>query len=145
MPSSLLRGAGNEAHGGSTYTAIASLVLMDRLACLGPERRANLIRWCMMRQNQGYSGRTNKVNDSCYSFWIGATLHLLGEFQNTHVPSTREFVLGQCQHKLLGGFAKMPGAPPDILHTFYSLCWLAMAQVSTTRLTVCPAIWRLND
>lgn len=86
-----------------------------------------------MRQNQnqcpGYNGRTNKDNDSCYSFWIGATLHLLGVFGLTHVASTREFLLQQCQHRLLGGFAKFPGAPPDILHTYYSLCWLSMAEV----------------
>jgi geranylgeranyl transferase type-1 subunit beta len=123
-------GAGNEAHGGSTYTAIASLVLMNRLQNLGTDRRANLIRWCLMRQNEGYNGRTNKDNDSCYSFWIGATLHLLGEFATTDLASARRFLLAQCQHKLLGGFAKTPGAPPDVLHTFYSLCWLSMAQVS---------------
>lgn len=70
--------AGNEAHGGSTYTAIASLVLMNRLDSLGSVRRDRLIRWCLMRQNNGYNGRTNKDNDSCYSFWIGATLNLLG-------------------------------------------------------------------
>lgn len=122
-------GAGNEAHGGSTYTAIASLVLMGELDCLGEFHRTNLIRWCLMRQSTGYNGRTNKDNDSCYSFWIGATLNLLGEFGTTHLPSTRKFILGLCQHKLLGGFAKFPGAPPDILHTFYSLCWLSMAEV----------------
>ena len=123
--------SGNEAHGGSTYTAIASLVLMNRLDNLGPKRRANLIRWCLMRQSDGYNGRTNKDNDSCYSFWIGATLHLLGEFHMTHITSTRQFLLRNCQHSILGGFSKSPGAPPDILHTFYSLCWLSMSQVST--------------
>jgi prenyltransferase beta subunit len=64
----VLGGAGNEAHGGSTYTAIASLVLMGELDCLGEFHRTNLIRWCLMRQSTGYNGRTNKDNDSCYSF-----------------------------------------------------------------------------
>jgi len=28
---------------------------------------------------------------------------------------------------LAGGFAKIPGAPPDLLHSFYSLSWLSLA------------------
>lgn len=28
---------------------------------------------------------------------------------------------------LAGGFAKAPGVPPDLLHTFYSLSWLSLA------------------
>jgi geranylgeranyl transferase type-1 subunit beta len=103
---------------------------MNRLNVLGKDRYNNLIRWCLMRQNNGYNGRTNKVNDSCYSFWIGATLNLLEKFELSDFSSTRQFLLEQCQHNLLGGFAKFPGAPPDILHTFYSLCWLAMSQVN---------------
>ena len=26
-----------------------------------------------------------------------------------------------------GGFSKYPSLPPDILHTFYSTCWLSIA------------------
>jgi prenyltransferase beta subunit len=25
-----------------------------------------------------------------------------------------------------GGFSKVPSAPPDILHSFYSICWLSL-------------------
>lgn len=62
---------------------------MNRLDHLGAERRTNLIRWCLMRQNQGYNGRTNKDNDSCYSFWIGATLNLLGVRKATYQATWR--------------------------------------------------------
>ncbi len=35
-----------------------------------------------------------------------------------------------CKHMPLVGrvnaFSKTPGMPPDILHTFYSTCWLSM-------------------
>jgi geranylgeranyl transferase type-1 subunit beta len=30
-------------------------------------------RWCMRQQN-GFHDRPNKSADTCYSFWVGATL-----------------------------------------------------------------------
>lgn len=76
----------------------------------------------------GYQGRTNKDPDSCYSFWVGGSLDLLGCFPLTDLPSNRQFLLGSCQfNSKVGGFSKLPGGYPDILHSFYSLCWLTMA------------------
>lgn len=34
----------------------------------------NLKRWLIFRQQSGFQGRPNKDVDTCYSFWIGATL-----------------------------------------------------------------------
>jgi geranylgeranyl transferase type-1 subunit beta len=80
------------------------------------------------RQVHGYQGRTNKDPDSCYSFWVGATLSLLGQFGDTDLPSTQTFLLRDCQQSAYtGGFSKLPDCYPDLLHTFYSLCWLSMA------------------
>ena len=80
-----------------------------------------------VRQVCGYQGRTNKDADSCYSFWIGASLSLLDQFNVTDVSSTKEFVLDQCQFlKAHGGFCKNPESYPDLLHTFYSIAWLSM-------------------
>ena len=61
--------------GGSTFCAIASLVLMDKLTTtLTAQQKDSLIRWCLIRQTSGFQGRPNKDADTCYSFWIGATL-----------------------------------------------------------------------
>lgn len=30
--------------------------------------------WAIFKQTEGFHGRTNKPDDSCYSFWIGASL-----------------------------------------------------------------------
>lgn len=118
---------GAEAHGGSCYCGLASLVLMGRLGDVDADNIDRLKHWCMQKQIGGYQGRTNKSPDTCYSFWIGATLSLLDAFHLTDLDSTREFILHQCQsHPAVGGFSKTPGAYPDILHTFYSLCWLSM-------------------
>lgn len=81
---------------------------------------------CLYRQVTGYQGRTNKEADSCYAFWVGASLKLLGCFDCTDFNSTRQFLLSQCQYPA-GGFAKYPGSYPDILHSYYSLCWLSLS------------------
>lgn len=39
---------GCEAHGGSTYCAIASLALLDRLDAIG-DRQNQLVQWCLFR------------------------------------------------------------------------------------------------
>lgn len=61
--------------GGSTFCAIAALVLMDKLYDAFNEKEIKrLKRWCISRQQTGFQGRPNKPVDTCYSFWVGATL-----------------------------------------------------------------------
>ena len=67
--------------GGSTFCAVASLSLMGRLdSAFSPEERRGLARWCLRRQVTGFQGRPNKPSDTCYSFWIGASLEVLAVF-----------------------------------------------------------------
>ena len=33
-------------------------------------------RWCLFRQKSGFQGRPNKPVDTCYSFWVGASLEV---------------------------------------------------------------------
>ena len=87
-------------------------------------------------------GRCNKPADTCYSFWVGGGLHILEQYlKKTAVASSSspppddllasknviDFIL-QCQHPVFGGFGKLEEAPPDVLHTFYSLCYLSMSK-----------------
>eukprot|EP01041_Mallomonas_annulata_P000858 gene858-1668_t len=128
----------SEAHGGSTYCGLASLALMDRMDALSPTQRSELIRWCINRQLGGFQGRTNKDPDSCYSYWIGASIHILEQFEDIDVPGTSEFLLGHCQYyagMCYGGFGKLPGSPPDILHSLFSLIEvLVVGSIHSTRL-----------
>ena len=67
--------------GGSTYCAIASLVLSDTLdSAMSYQQIDALRRWCVNRQLSGFQGRPNKDADTCYSFWIGATLKVISAF-----------------------------------------------------------------
>jgi geranylgeranyl transferase type-1 subunit beta len=118
---------GNEGHGGSTFCAIASLALMQRLdEVLDDEWRSELTHWCVQRQLGGLQGRPNKLEDTCYSYWIGGTLHLLGRFDLMDHEALRRFVM-QCQTSM-GGFSKVIGAFPDVLHAYYSLAYLSLSQ-----------------
>ena len=122
---------GQEGHGGSTFCAVASLVLMGRTEHVLDESpnnwRKDLIRWCVHRQVGGMQGRPNKDEDTCYSFWIGGTLRLLGRDDLLEHDRLRAYVM-QCQTEL-GGFSKVVGAHPDVLHAFYSMAYLSFSQI----------------
>eukprot|EP00494_Astrolonche_serrata_P024851 UN25111 len=105
--------AGNEAHGGGTFCSVASLYMLNALDKI-PDKEA-LIRWCIMNQGQGYRGRTNKKSDTCYTFWIGATLKLIKAYELTNRFENYKFVL-KCQSGF-GGFSKFPDGYPDIMHS----------------------------
>ncbi|CAI7996354.1 Geranylgeranyl transferase type-1 subunit beta [Geodia barretti] len=115
-----------ESHGGSTFCAVASLSLMGRLdSAFSPEERRGLARWCLRRQVTGFQGRPNKPSDTCYSFWIGASLELLGWFQYVNKEWNRGFLLST-RGKMVGGFAKWPESHPDPLHTCLGLAGLSL-------------------
>jgi len=120
---------GLEAHGGSTYCAVAALKLMGSLESVDAARRQHIVRWCLRRMvcgSGGYQGRSNKVSDSCYSFWIGASLDMLDASHLANPLEIRRF-LSTCENKLFGGFSKTPDTSCDPLHTYLSLCGFSIA------------------
>lgn len=77
--------------GGWTYCAIASLCLMGRLEeALGRRDLDRIRRWCIMRQQSGFHGRPNKPVDTCYSFWVGATLEVQSPRSGRWLCSSRK-------------------------------------------------------
>lgn len=106
---------GNEAHGGSTYCAIASLKLLDKLDdCLSEDKKQKLIKWCLMKQNLGFEGRPNKDSDTCYTFWIGASLAMLGQHHLINHSRLKSFCLRN-QDQVNGGFSKQFDCEPGNL------------------------------
>lgn len=108
------------------YCAVAALALMRRLESV-PDLRA-LQQWCVMRVGRGFSGRPNKEPDTCYSFWVGAALRILGGSHLVDMAGVLQFHR-ECYHARSGGFGKVPHAPPDLLHSFYSVCAFSLAGV----------------
>lgn len=81
-----------------------------------------LLEWCLQRQasDGGFQGRRNKPSDTCYAFWIGGVLKLLGAYHLIDHAALREFLF-TCQTDF-GGFSKFPeNVLPDIYHSYYGL------------------------
>ncbi|KAI0306126.1 terpenoid cyclases/Protein prenyltransferase [Multifurca ochricompacta] len=75
-----------EAHGGYTFCALASWVLLQPyIPANGDAPRVDarrLLRWLVHMQGLevelgGFKGRTNKLVDGCYSWWVGGAFALL--------------------------------------------------------------------
>ncbi|XP_022746947.1 geranylgeranyl transferase type-1 subunit beta isoform X2 [Durio zibethinus] len=113
--------------GGGTYCAVASLRLMGYIEddLLSKNTSSSIINvpllldWSMQRQatDGGFQGRANKSSDTCYAFWVGAVLRILGAYKFIDKIALRKFLL-TCQSEF-GGFSKYPGGLPDIYHSYY--------------------------
>ena len=73
---------GNEAHGGYNFCALAALLILKEI------HRCDMIaqeQWLLNRQVKlegGFQGRTNKLVDSCYSFWQGSAMAIVQIVKN---------------------------------------------------------------
>lgn len=122
-----------ESHGGYTYCAVASLIMLGQLHLCNCDA---VLEWCLSRQMEhegGFNGRPNKIVDSCYSFWIGATIVMLKEKLGINVDSElfdaqalQAYILIASQSPM--GFFDKPGSAPDYYHTAYSLSGLSLSQ-----------------
>lgn len=123
----------DEAHGGYTFCAVASLAILDSLETIDCSK---VMQWCSQRQNEpekGLSGRTNKLVDGCYSFWVGGTaaiLELYGYGSCIDKPALRDYILFCCQSGGRPGLRDKPGTHPDLYHTNYVLLGLAITENS---------------
>lgn len=116
---------GAEAHGGNTFCAVAGAAIAG-VALDGEE----IVDWAAMRQQRfegGFCGRTNKLVDSCYSFWIGALFPILGAERAFNAEALQRYILTCCQDEE-GGLMDKPGVAADYHHTCYALSGLSVAQ-----------------
>ncbi|XP_009619178.1 geranylgeranyl transferase type-1 subunit beta isoform X1 [Nicotiana tomentosiformis] len=121
---------GSESHGGATYCAVASLKLMgliedDILSKSVSSCFINvpmLLDWSLQRQatDGGFQGRPNKATDTCYAFWVGGALKILGAHKFINYGGLRKFLF-TCQSQY-GGFGKIPEQLPDLYHAYYGFC-----------------------
>ncbi|CAK7226054.1 CAAX farnesyltransferase (FTase) subunit beta [Sporothrix bragantina] len=142
---------GSEAHGGYAFCALGCLSILD-----SPDRSIpryldvpRLVSWLASRQyapEGGFSGRTNKLVDGCYSHWVGDCWPLVEACLKRSTNSTggsfpspsqslfsREglirYILCCCQDQTKrGGLRDKPGRMSDPYHTCYVLSGLSSAQ-----------------
>jgi len=113
-----------ESHGGFSHCAIGVLFILNAL------HRINInahIRWLTSRQMEysgGFQGRTNKLSDSCYTWWEGSAMRIISDYMNIlpfwDIESVTDFVLRVAQ-SVFGGFSDHPPNSCDYFHTLYSL------------------------
>jgi len=134
-----------EAHGGYTFCALASFLILAQVGDKSYERinYDKLAEWLANRQLSelgGFNGRINKLVDSCYSFWVGACFELidiLAQKQGTTMNVEGEFLFNQealqgyvimCCQGVQGGLRDKPTKHPDIYHTCYALSGMSVSQ-----------------
>ncbi|CAL4958171.1 unnamed protein product [Urochloa decumbens] len=128
---------GSESHGGGTFCAVAALHLMgfvqvDLASNLQDSASIDmhmLLEWCLQRQvtDGGFQGRRNKPSDTCYAFWVGGVLKIIGAYHLIDHCALRDFLL-TCQSPY-GGFTKFPhNRIPDIYHSYYGLAALSLLE-----------------
>ncbi|EJT80049.1 farnesyltransferase subunit beta [Gaeumannomyces tritici R3-111a-1] len=138
-----------EAHGAYAFCALGCLSLLG-----SPDEMISkylnvprLISWLSSRQyapEGGFSGRTNKLVDGCYSHWVGGCWPLIeaclkGPIDaSTAASATPEsmfsreglirYILCCCQDLKRGGLRDKPGKSPDAYHSCYVLAGLSSAE-----------------
>lgn len=98
---------------------------MNELNRLTKRQLEGLTRWLINRQEDGFQGRPNKPVDTCYSFWVGASLKILDMYDYINFDKNKEYLL-MTQDGLLGGFAKWVDTRADPLHSYMGLAGLSL-------------------
>lgn len=70
----------------------------------------------------GIQGRVGKIPDSCYTFWVGASLKLLSG-KNLLNENVENFIW-MCFNEKGQNFGKYPKSGGDPVHTFHSITGL---------------------
>ncbi|KAG0045421.1 hypothetical protein BGZ83_009385 [Gryganskiella cystojenkinii] len=130
---------GVEAHGGYAFCGLAAMELLGKTELLNLD---TLVKWSARRQMSlegGFQGRTNKLVDGCYSFWMGGMFPILGKMLESagsdaevldfiyDRDALQEYTLVACQAKS-GGLRDKPGMSADYYHTCYTLSGLSSSQ-----------------
>jgi len=122
-----------EAHGGYTFCALASWVLLQPYISADEDApRVDLrllLRWLVYMQGLeielgGLKGRTNKLVDGCYSWWVGgafALLEALGMSPSIPAPVSRQ------EDEKAGpsgnGWDDADGAPYTLVNVPFTCSW----------------------
>ena len=110
-------------HGAITHCWLGSLFFLDMNKKL--KVFFEIKKWLQNRQHIftfGFSGRLSKAPDSCYNFWIGASLILLNIKINRELANSHIFY----NDKTSQGFSDRCGKIIDSYHICYALSGLAL-------------------
>ena len=144
-----------EAHGGYAFCATAALFILGKLHQADLPALAEWLASRQMSWEGGFSGRSNKLADGCYSFWQGsataiasAALHItppgISMECDQYVDPWLEGAVSQstllmdeamlqryillCAQDVTGGLRDKPSKRRDFYHSCYNLSGLSVSQ-----------------
>ncbi|RMJ26176.1 Geranylgeranyltransferase beta subunit [Aspergillus sp. HF37] len=119
---------GAESHAGQVFTCVGALAIAGRLDLVNQDRLGG---WLSERQleNGGLNGRPEKLEDSCYSWWVGSSLAMVDRLHWIDGSKLAAFILG-CQDPEAGGFGDRPGNMVDVFHTNFSVAGLSLLKLA---------------
>ena len=90
---------GAESHAGQIFTCVGALAIAGRLDLVDRDRLGG---WLSERQlpNGGLSGRPEKLEDVCYSWWVASSLAMIDRLHWIDGDKLSQFIL-QCQVRIL--------------------------------------------
>ncbi|KAI3374703.1 hypothetical protein L3Q82_021274 [Scortum barcoo] len=115
---------GSESHAGQIYCCTGFLSLTGQLH----QVNADLLGWWLCERqlpSGGLNGRPEKLPDVCYSWWVLASLKIIGRIHWIDKAKLRTFILA-CQDEETGGFADRPGDMVDPFHTLFGIAGLSL-------------------
>lgn len=80
----------------------------------------------------GLNGRPEKLPDVCYSWWVVASLRIIGRLDWLDKNQLRKFIMA-CQDVETGGFSDRPNDMPDPFHTLFGLAGLSLLGESSLK------------
>jgi len=115
---------GAESHSGQIFTCVAALSILGRLDLIDKNK---LGAWLSERQlpNGGFNGRPEKLEDVCYSWWVGSPLAVIDRLHWIDKDAQIRFIL-KCQDTEHGGISDRPGDMVDVFHTYFAVAGLSL-------------------
>ncbi|XP_044094420.1 geranylgeranyl transferase type-2 subunit beta isoform X2 [Neovison vison] len=118
-----------------SFCAVATLALLI-YCCTGflaitsqlHQVNSDLLGWWLCERqlpSGGLNGRPEKLPDVCYSWWVLASLKIIGRLHWIDREKLRSFILA-CQDEETGGFADRPGDMVDPFHTLFGIAGLSL-------------------
>ncbi|KAB0399742.1 hypothetical protein E2I00_015492, partial [Balaenoptera physalus] len=119
---------GSESHAGQIYCCTGFLAITSQLHRVN----SDLLGWWLCERqlpSGGLNGRPEKLPDVCYSWWVLASLKIIGRLHWIDREKLRSFILA-CQDEETGGFADRPGDMASIFvdpfHTLFGIAGLSL-------------------
>jgi geranylgeranyl transferase type-2 subunit beta len=115
---------GSESHAGQIYCCVGALAITGNLYRIDGDQ---LGWWLCERQlpSGGLNGRPEKLPDVCYSWWVLASLSMIGRIHWIDKRKLTQFILAS-QDEETGGFSDRPGDWVDPFHTLFGLAGLSL-------------------